>query len=794
MALVTAFAAAGAVLARCAAGIGETAYALQQTLGPGPAFALSALSLAVLSRLLPVGVRGETAGAAPPADRAFAVWPCVLACTLLGGVLRFYARDALPYWWDELLAVWIANADPATILRTLATPQAPASDFTPPLFYLLLHGVRVVWGDGEAVLRFFTALCGTLTIPLTYVAGARLINKTAGCCAALLLALSPAAVYYGQQVRCYSLLGLLTVLTVLALDRAACQPRTGRLAVATLLATLTLYTHFVATWFMAGLAGAFLGAALVEHPRFPLARMRGVLTPPRNLLLTAAIFLAAACCPLFAAPPPASPAFSLFLWAGLGCGAALVLMGLPWCGEPAGNGGGAFWRLAIALAVAAVFFAPWLLGTHIWTVISGPGAHVPGAYGLKELAEFLEFSTGLPLRPGLFFMIVGYAALLVRRPRTALILTGWGLVPLALAMYVQNPSMNLARYLSPGLPVYPLLLAAGILEGLAVPGAVWRGVTGGRSLPRAPWAVTGLALVLVFAAFGYQAFSRIPFPTRRTDYEDYPAIAARLAREPGPCLGAESANLLRAVSWYRARLAEPQAACSGEHGSIVVYNIDQQGNPWHPKSPPVAGMPADAVLLARVPGLVACAIPAAAPVAVTPTRVGAAAWAWNLDGGELLRALARGENVGYGYFPPGLMPLDKGGPARAQYLLAVPEAMAVKRIAVTVMPRLAGPASAVEVRLRRARGEAVLLRLRVQGNGEVSGASASDATTKEAHCRRNADDSATCEAALAADFAPADGLELETTLADDGSGVIYSSEAALRSCNVVMETVPHPGP
>jgi hypothetical protein len=790
MALVTAFAGAEAVLARCVSGIGDTAYALHQTLGPGLALALFGLSLAALSRLLPLGVRGETAGPA----RSVVVWPFVLACTLLGGVLRFYARDALPYWWDELLAVWSANADPATILRSLATPEAPASDFTPPLFYLLLHGVRVVWGDGEAALRFFTALCGTLTIPLAFVAGARLVNKTAGCCAALLLALSPAAVFYGQQVRCYSLLGLLTVLTVIALDRAARQPRTGRLAVAALLATLTLYTHFVASWFMAGLGGAFLGAALVEQPRFPLARLRGVLTPPRNLLLTAAIFLAAACCPIFAAPPPASLAFSLLLWAGLGCGAALVLVGLPWCGEPAGNGDAAFWRLAIALAVAAVFFAPWLLGTHIWTVVSGPGAHVSGAYGLKELAEFLEFSTGLPLRPGLFCMLVGYVVLLVRRPRTALILTGWGLVPLALAMYVQNPTMNLPRYLSPSLPVYPLLLAVGVLEALAVPGAVWRAVARGRSLSLAPWAATGLTLFFVFAAFGYPAFSRIPFPTRRTDYEDYPAIAARLAREPGLCPGAESANLLRALSWYRARQAEPQSACSGENGSIVVYNIDQHGNPWHPKSPPVAGMPTNAILLARVSGLVACKIPAAAPVVATPSRIGAAAWSWDLGGGELLRALSRGENVGYAYFPPGLMPLDKGRPAMALYRLAVPEATAVDRIALTVMPRLAGAASAVEVRLLRARQKGALLRLRVRGNGVVSGAYASDATTKEAHCRRNADDSVTCEAPLAADFAPADGLELEVTLADDGSGVIYSSEAALQSCKVVMETVSRPGP
>ena len=56
------------------------------------------------------------------------------AIMVLGAAVRLYGRDALPYWWDELLAVWLAQSDPATQVRSLATPAAPARDFTPPLF------------------------------------------------------------------------------------------------------------------------------------------------------------------------------------------------------------------------------------------------------------------------------------------------------------------------------------------------------------------------------------------------------------------------------------------------------------------------------------------------------------------------------------------------------------------------------------------------------------------------------------------------------------------------------------
>jgi hypothetical protein len=774
--------------------VGEAAYALNQAVGTPAATILFGLSLAALYRLVPARFRGgatspEAAQGPGTGEPAPGLWPFVITatCTAVGLLLRLYARDAIPYWWDELLAVWIASADPATIIRTLATPEAPASDFTPPFFYLLLHSVSNAFGDGEAALRFFTALCGTLTIPATYVVGARLVSPLAGCGAACLLALSPAAIFYSQQVRCYSLLGLLTVLTVIFLDRAATRPEKGRLVTAALFATLTLYTHFVGTWFMAGLAGAFLAAALAQHPRFPNARLRNALARPRDIVLLAAVFLATACCPLFAAPQPASSALFLFLWTGLGCCAALVCLGLPWSGERAASGSGPFFPLALSLAVAAALFAPWLLYTHIWTIVSGPGTSVSGSYGLKELSQFLELYTGMPLRAGLFCMLVGLLSLLVRRPRTGLILTGWGLAPLALAMYVQNPTMNLPRYLTPSLPVFLILAAAGVLESLSVLPLLWRRLVGFRPLPRPGWGVAGLFVLFLFSVFGYNAFSSTPFPTRRTDYEDFPTVAAVLAKEPGLCLGTESSNLLRALSWYKQRQTAAPATCSSENGAILVYNIDQFGNPWHPKSQPVAGMPANATLLARANGIAACRIPATPPVDIAPRPLGTNQWDWPLSGDTLLYALYHGDNVGFSYFPSGLRPLVKGKPAKAFYRLSVPDAPVSGRMAMTVQIRLAGAASTVESRLRVGEKDHLALLLRDEGNGTVSGTLQHNDNTEAVPCRRKADKGYTCEASLPSIIVAGQPMSLEMTLFDDGSGVIYSSEAVLEAWSLAVQ-------
>src|SRR5690349_2741200 len=78
-------------------------------------------------------------------------------------------------------------------------------DQHPPLYYTLLHfWMRL--GDGEAIVRGFSALWGILTLPVIYAIGARVGGRALGLLAMLILALSPMHVQYAQDARMYAML------------------------------------------------------------------------------------------------------------------------------------------------------------------------------------------------------------------------------------------------------------------------------------------------------------------------------------------------------------------------------------------------------------------------------------------------------------------------------------------------------------------------------------------------------------------------------------------------------------
>ena len=97
--------------------------------------------------------------------------------------------------------------------------EGTASDIHPPLYYILLRGWREFLGDSEFGLRSFSAFAGILTVAATIALGRLFFHTRAGppigrsdpnpCCA-FLAAVNPALVYYSQETRMYSLLGLLT--------------------------------------------------------------------------------------------------------------------------------------------------------------------------------------------------------------------------------------------------------------------------------------------------------------------------------------------------------------------------------------------------------------------------------------------------------------------------------------------------------------------------------------------------------------------------------------------------------
>jgi 4-amino-4-deoxy-L-arabinose transferase-like glycosyltransferase len=132
---------------------------------------------------------------------------------LLGFVLRFYKIDAQSLWYDEGNSARIAERSIQLIV------EGSAGDIHPPLYYILLKIWRAIFGDGETALRAFSTLCGVLTVLFAYLIGRDLFNTRVGLIASFLVAVSPFAVYYSQEVRMYALLALCASVSTWALIR-----------------------------------------------------------------------------------------------------------------------------------------------------------------------------------------------------------------------------------------------------------------------------------------------------------------------------------------------------------------------------------------------------------------------------------------------------------------------------------------------------------------------------------------------------------------------------------------------
>ncbi len=139
----------------------------------------------------------------------------VFALTLLGALLRFPTLDRQSFWLDELVTASLLDRGLGDVLG-----EIPRTEATPYLYYVVAWLWSSVFGLGEVGLRSLSALAGTATIPVAYVAGGVLVSRRAGIVAAALVATSPFLVWYSQEARSYALFALLGATSVLAFGLA----------------------------------------------------------------------------------------------------------------------------------------------------------------------------------------------------------------------------------------------------------------------------------------------------------------------------------------------------------------------------------------------------------------------------------------------------------------------------------------------------------------------------------------------------------------------------------------------
>jgi mannosyltransferase len=147
---------------------------------------------------------------------------------------------------------------------------------TPPLYYMLewLWTQALGFGTDPANLRFLSAVFGTMTVPVAFLAARELSSRRAGVLAAALVALNPFLVWYSQEARAYALLVLFVALGVYAFARALSKPTRGRLAIWALVSILAIFTHYFAVFTVVPEAAWLLWA--VRPRRRPLAAVAAV--------------------------------------------------------------------------------------------------------------------------------------------------------------------------------------------------------------------------------------------------------------------------------------------------------------------------------------------------------------------------------------------------------------------------------------------------------------------------------------------------------------------------------------
>jgi len=190
--------------------------------------------------------------------------------------LRAWHLDFQSLWRDETDALRFSQAPLTGLLGNLTRPG-----WNGPLYFILLRGWLVLVGEGDFAARYFSLISGVLAVPLTWIVGRRMVGRATGATGAALVALSPYLMWYAQELKMYTLvlaLGLLsTYLYGRALDEGCWRWWIGHVVVTSLM----IYTHILAVLILLPQALWFVVGWRRYHPRWQgwLADMAALTLP-----------------------------------------------------------------------------------------------------------------------------------------------------------------------------------------------------------------------------------------------------------------------------------------------------------------------------------------------------------------------------------------------------------------------------------------------------------------------------------------------------------------------------------
>lgn len=192
---------------------------------------------------------------------------CILLAgiVLLGGLLRFLTIGDQSFRYDETVTVF--RIIKPGLFDTVSA--VPGSESSPPLYYALAWLWSLPFGTDEVGIRSLSALIGTASVAVIYLAAVSLgLSRRSGLVAALFVAVSPVLVWFSQDARVYSLVFFLCALGLFLFARALRSPSSGRLVLWGVVSGLAMTTHYFAGFLV--LAEALLLLLMVGNRKWTI--------------------------------------------------------------------------------------------------------------------------------------------------------------------------------------------------------------------------------------------------------------------------------------------------------------------------------------------------------------------------------------------------------------------------------------------------------------------------------------------------------------------------------------------
>lgn len=185
----------------------------------------------------------------------------IISLLLLGAYLRLKGLGDEPFWMDEGYTMAYTELPFFKMLEYIAT-----RDVHPPLYYIIIKLWRI-FGNSEFYLRFPSVLFGLGAIWEVWTGVYENWGMKNAFSSALLIATSEAAIWYSQEVRMYSLLLLLTAISIkyfLRIVSPKGEQHTRDVVILAISNIGLLYTHNVAVflWLSQLIIGVIWGAIL----------------------------------------------------------------------------------------------------------------------------------------------------------------------------------------------------------------------------------------------------------------------------------------------------------------------------------------------------------------------------------------------------------------------------------------------------------------------------------------------------------------------------------------------------